>query len=196
MFPAFFRPAPAALPGEDLTTTAGAEGMDGTDGEAAACFFHARKRAAVPCDRCGRFLCRLCDLGFGDGRHLCPECLRAGWRDGQMPELVNGRPVRDRLALVLAVVGAPFTPLLLLLDTPSWIPLAVILGLFSLPPTGIALLLTLRHAREAVSRGDGGGGPAPTTVGPRVRYLIALVLAATTLLGWTGWIAYRIAFGF
>jgi hypothetical protein len=40
----------------------------------AACFFHPAKKAIVPCDRCGRFLCGLCDLPVA-GEHVCPTCL-------------------------------------------------------------------------------------------------------------------------
>ena len=40
------------------------------DGEAS-CYFHAHKRAAVPCDGCGRFLCSLCDLNFFSDEGVC-----------------------------------------------------------------------------------------------------------------------------
>ena len=176
-----FRPPPVVMPGEDL---AGVVEGDG-EGEVAACFFHARKRAAVPCDRCGRFLCRLCDLDFGDGRHLCPECLRAGRGAGGMPELVNERPVRDRVALLLAVVGAlwaivmPFTNL-------GW---GIFFGVLSLMPAAAGLFLCARHA------GEPGRSPAPTA-GPRVRFAVALLLGVAAVLTCGGWAAYHMAYGF
>ena len=42
----------------------------------ASCFFHQNKRAAVPCDECGRFLCSLCDIQIGS-RHVCPSCIQS-----------------------------------------------------------------------------------------------------------------------
>ena len=178
VFPALLRPSPDALAGEDLG------GVDGGEGEAA-CFFHAGKRAAAPCDRCGRFLCRLCDLDFGDGRHLCPECLRTGRQEGAMPELVNERPVRDRVALVLAVVGAfwavfvPFTSL-------GW---GIFVGLLALMPAATALFLCGRHW------GDPNRRPV-RTLGPRVRFLLALLLGLGAVLTCVGWVAYHMAYGF
>src|SRR5262245_16998397 len=43
----------------------------------AACFFHANKKAVVPCHGCGRFLCALCDCEL-NGDHFCPACLETG----------------------------------------------------------------------------------------------------------------------
>lgn len=177
VFPALFRPVPAGVTGEDLSEVNG-------EGEAA-CFFHARKRATVPCDRCGRFLCRLCDLDFGDGRHLCPECLRAGRAERAMPELVNGRPVRDWVALVLTFLGALWVVFL------PWLTLGwgVFVGLLSLLPAAAGLFLGVRHS------GDVRRGPV-VLVGPRVRYGVALFLGLGTVLAWGGWAAYHMAYGF
>jgi hypothetical protein len=47
-----------------------------TSDDDATCFFHPTKKAAVPCDRCGRFLCALCDLPVA-GEHLCPTCVQS-----------------------------------------------------------------------------------------------------------------------
>ncbi len=183
VFPAWFRPAPAGLTGEDLRRGDG-HGRDGEEGEAA-CFFHAGKRAAVPCDRCGRFLCRLCDLDFGDGRHLCPECLRAGRTEGRMPELINERPVRDRVALLLALVGAGWALLVPVVNL-GW---GIFVGLLSLVPAAAALFLCVRYAGEA------GRGVAPTP-GPRLRFAAALLLGLGAVLAWGGWAAYRMTYGF
>ena len=35
-----------------------------SEGESS-CFYHPNKRAVVPCDQCGRFLCTLCRVDFG-----------------------------------------------------------------------------------------------------------------------------------
>src|SRR5512140_3781205 len=41
------------------------------------CFYPEQKKAVIPCDNCGRFLCSLCDVEL-NGRHLCPMCLESG----------------------------------------------------------------------------------------------------------------------
>lgn len=72
------------------------------EGEAA-CFFHAEKRATVPCDRCGRFICPLCDVLLGT-RHICPACLAAGIGTERVSELIARRWRWDNIALVIGLV--------------------------------------------------------------------------------------------
>jgi hypothetical protein len=67
----------------------------------ASCFNHPQKRAAVACDRCGRFLCGLCEVQIGEG-HYCPNCLAAN-QGGTLPQLDSERMRWDRLALALAI---------------------------------------------------------------------------------------------
>lgn len=101
LFPAFTNP-PAAI-----STASGEVAVEGE----AACFFHPEKRAATTCDRCGRFLCALCDVPFG-GRHLCPLCLDAS----KLPDLITRRVVWGQVAALLG-----WLPLLLLpLCVPFW----------------------------------------------------------------------------
>lgn len=82
--------------------------------EDAACFQHPGKRAVVPCDACGRFLCALCDLEI-EGSHLCPTCLEAGRRKGTVAVLERSRTRWDRIATALTLlilvcgVAAPVT---------------------------------------------------------------------------------------
>lgn len=89
VFPAITGAASPALP-ESL----------GDEAEAA-CFYHAQNRASVPCDECGRFLCRLCDLEV-DGRHLCPTCLNAGVTTKKVTAFENRRTMYDTIALALS----------------------------------------------------------------------------------------------
>lgn len=71
----------------------------------AACFYHAHSRAEKPCDECGRFLCRLCELEAG-GRTLCPVCFnhQAGAR--KIHHFDNRRTMHDTAALALATLPA------------------------------------------------------------------------------------------
>lgn len=43
------------------------------DGVAAACANHARNASVTSCQRCGLFICALCDINTGDGSY-CPSC--------------------------------------------------------------------------------------------------------------------------
>ena len=92
VLPAASRPAPApamptpALPGE------------------AVCFHHESRRAVVPCDHCGRFLCALCDLPIGN-QHLCSSCLDSGLQRGPGGTLESRRLRPDRIAGSLLLIG-------------------------------------------------------------------------------------------
>jgi hypothetical protein len=46
----------------------------------ATCFFHPDKAFQACCQRCGRFLCALCDLHLG-AEHVCPTCFERGRAD-------------------------------------------------------------------------------------------------------------------
>jgi hypothetical protein len=46
----------------------------------AACFFHPDKAFQACCQRCGRFVCALCDLQLG-AEHVCPTCFERGRAD-------------------------------------------------------------------------------------------------------------------
>jgi hypothetical protein len=45
--------------------------------EQATCFFHPEKAFQACCQRCGRFVCALCDLQLGV-EHVCPACFERG----------------------------------------------------------------------------------------------------------------------
>ncbi|HXW56829.1 MAG TPA: hypothetical protein VEJ67_13850 [Candidatus Cybelea sp.] len=49
-------------------------------GDQATCFFHPDKAFHACCQRCGRFVCALCDLQLG-GDHVCPTCFERGRAD-------------------------------------------------------------------------------------------------------------------
>lgn len=66
VFPALLRPVAQGQTGESLV-------LD----DESSCFYHPGKKAVLPCESCGRFLCALCDVEFA-GRHLCPACIESG----------------------------------------------------------------------------------------------------------------------
>jgi hypothetical protein len=70
----------------------------------ASCFNHPQKKAIVPCDRCGRFLCALCATPSG-GRQLCLDCYKAEASEQTGTSLANKHLVRyDNMALVLSLI--------------------------------------------------------------------------------------------
>ena len=49
----------------------------------ATCFFHPDKAFQACCQRCGRFVCALCDLQLG-AEHVCPACFERGRGDSDV----------------------------------------------------------------------------------------------------------------
>src|SRR4026207_1126810 len=89
VFPAAFRTMAPGQTGERILV----------QGESS-CFYHEQKKAVVPCDACGRFLCALCDVDL-NGKHLCPQCLDTGRQAGSLQELETRRVLYDNAALLL-----------------------------------------------------------------------------------------------
>jgi hypothetical protein len=147
-FPALWR-ATAALKAETSTV----------EGEAT-CYYHSRKKAITPCDRCGRFLCALCEIEFG-GERWCPQCLQTGQGKGAIRDLKTGRTNYDSIAFTLSTA-----PALMIWPT-----------IFTAP---VALYLAIRHWRAPA-------GILPRT---RIRYYLAVLFSATQIAGWIWLIAY------
>lgn len=78
--------------------------------EDAACYYHPEKRAEKVCDSCGRFLCALCELPFGE-ETVCASCLEATRaKKGQLK--LQPRQVRyDKVACYLALLPLLYFPL-------------------------------------------------------------------------------------
>lgn len=67
------------------------------------CFYHPQKKAVIPCDSCGRFLCALCNCEV-KGQHLCPACLQSGQKKSTIAGLEEIRVLHSRQALMLSVL--------------------------------------------------------------------------------------------
>ncbi|PWU08375.1 MAG: hypothetical protein C5B50_29735 [Verrucomicrobia bacterium] len=143
VFPAFFRRITPGKDGELLLT----------DGEAS-CFYHPNKKAAIPCQNCGRFLCALCDCDL-HGKHICPACLEAGKTKGKIQNLENRRTLYDSIALSLAVL-----PLLIFYFTAITAP--------------IALYVAIRYWNR----------PLSLIRRTKWRYVLAIVIAGLQIIGW------------
>jgi hypothetical protein len=92
VFPALFRRIAPGREGEAILV----------EGESS-CFYHPQKKAVVPCQACGRFLCALCDCEL-KGKHFCPGCLESGQKKKSIRGLEDVRVLHSRQALLLAVL--------------------------------------------------------------------------------------------
>jgi hypothetical protein len=143
IFPAFFR---ATNPGQGAETIM----VEGESG----CFYHPQKKAVLPCDSCGRFLCALCDCELR-GEHFCPVCLETGKSKGKIKSLENQRTLYDSVALSLAIY-----PLLIFY--------------FTIVTAPMALYVAIRYWKS----------PLGLTRRSRFRFVIAIFLSLLQIAGW------------
>ena len=123
----------------------------------AGCFDHPGKKAVVPCDACGRFLCSLCDLEFQE-RHYCGRCLEAGAARGRFEALITERIRYDRLALSLAVLP----------------PLTIVFFYLTVFTAPAALYVAIRRVRS----------PGSLVHRSRWLMLLAALLATAQIAAW------------
>jgi hypothetical protein len=143
VFPALFRKMSAGQSGEAIMV----------EGESS-CFYHSQKKAVVPCDNCGRFLCALCDCPF-QGKHFCPTCLEAGRTKGKIKSLENQRTLYDSIALALA-----FYPL--------------IIFYFTLVTAPMALFVAIRYWKA----------PASILRRTKIGFIVAIIISLLEIGGW------------
>ena len=149
VFPAFGRPAPRGRSAEPLASA-----------EDAGCFYHPQKKAVVPCEDCGRFLCALCDLEI-DGRHVCPACVENARQAGR-PLLLGSRTLHDRVAQTVLLAGT-------LLGVVTG-------GLATLLAGPIALGMTIFYWNEPAR------SPVPRR---RTRLVVIALLSLLQIAGWS-----------
>lgn len=129
----------------------------------ASCFYHPQKKAVVPCDLCGRFLCALCDVELNH-QHVCPHCLQSGKKKGALKNLDNHRVLYDNIAIRLAVYPV----------------ISIVFWFFTIFTAPAALLIAIRYWN------------APTSLVPRtkIRFIAAIVCALAEIGGW-GYVAWE-----
>jgi hypothetical protein len=143
VFPALFRRINPGQSGETIMI----------EGESS-CFYHPQKKAVLPCQGCGRFLCALCDCEL-NGQHFCPACLETGKTKGKIKSLENQRTLYDGIALSLAIY-----PLLIFY--------------FTLITAPAALVVAIRY----------WSAPRSIVHRTKIRYVAAIILASMQIAGW------------
>jgi hypothetical protein len=136
-----------------------AESEAALEGEAA-CFDHPFKRALAACRQCGRFVCGICSVEFGD-EIWCPTCIAAGAGNAREAKMETSRPLFDSMVLAL--------PLLSLLAWPLTIaaaPAAIVLG-----------IATWKRPLSIVRR-------------YRWRTVLGMLIALAEMTAWTAGVAY------
>ncbi len=114
------------------------------------CYYHEHKRAVVPCETCGRFLCAVCDVQLGD-QHFCPACLDAARKQGKLAQLESKRTLYDDAALSLAVW--PVVLPVLWMFTPVTAPMAIAVAIYSWSKPSSLLPRTRFRAHLAIALG-------------------------------------------
>ena len=154
VFPALF----AANTGPVQTQTA-------LEGEAA-CFDHPAKRAVAACQQCGRFVCQLCSVEFGDGV-WCPSCVASGAGKAKPAKLETSRALYDSTALVLPLASLALYPLTIV----------------AAPASLVLSIMKWRQPISLVRRN-------------RWRFVLAILISLTEILLWTQVIVYLATGGF
>jgi len=154
-FPALFRAVTPGRGGEALLVET-----------ESSCFYHPQKRASVPCDACGRFLCALCDCDL-HGQHYCPACLETGRTKGKITKLENTRTLYDSIALRLAIL-----------------PMVLVIGIyFTFITAPMALYMAIRYWKA----------PLSIVHRTKARFVVAIILASLQILGWILFIYFLFA---
>jgi hypothetical protein len=146
VFPALFRRITSGRDGDALMV----------DGESS-CFYHPAKKAVIPCEGCGRFLCALCDCEL-QGRHYCPACLEIGKTKGKIQNLESRRFRYDSIALSLAVLPM----------------LVVFLFYITIITAPMSLYIAIRYWKA----------PLSIVHRNRIRFVIAILISAAQIAGW------------
>lgn len=145
VFPSLFRKISAGQSGEAVMV----------EGESS-CFYHPQKKAVLPCDGCGRFLCALCDCVI-EGRHFCPACLETGKTKGKIKSLDNERTLYDSLALALALYPM------------------IICFYFTIVTAPMALFVAIRYWKA----------PQSILRRTKMRFIAAIIISVLQIAGWT-----------
>lgn len=129
----------------------------------AACFDHPSKAAISACQQCGRFVCQLCAVDFGEGV-WCPSCVAHSRGKAARANTTSSRNLYDTWALTI-----PFAVLVM------W-PLSI----FSAPAVVALAIMKWKEPLSLVRRN-------------RWRFVVGLATAAAEGALWVVFIWYLVA---
>lgn len=95
-------------PPERKRAVAIAQTIGGGLEEAAACANHARNAATATCQRCGLFICALCDMNVGTGSY-CPSCFERVRTEGTLQAAAKRYRDYAAMARTAVILGAFFS---------------------------------------------------------------------------------------
>lgn len=143
VFPALINPPAPGQSGEKLLID-----------DQSSCFYHPSKKAVIPCESCGRFLCSLCDIEF-NGRHLCSTCIESGAKKGKIVQMRRDTTYYDDIAIALAI-------------------LPILIFYFTIITAPIAMYIAIRYWNAPLSAAPRG----------KWRFVVAIVFASLQIIGW------------
>jgi len=118
------------------------------------CFYHPANSAMNACERCGRFLCSVCDIEL-EGSHICPACLSTGRKKGLINNLNTQRTLYDSVALKISLY-----PLLLF-------PFTIFTAPFS-------IYFAIKNRNSPIS----------ILSRSRYKFILAILLSSIQIIGW------------
>ena len=130
------------------------------DGVANACANHARNAAVTNCQRCGLFICALCDMNVGEGS-FCPACFDRVRTEGTLKAAVTRYRDYTAMARVALVFGFLLSPAFL-----------------GLPFGGIGIYYAIKGMAQRRSEGTSPRGMVVALVIGVLEALSTFVLAA------------------
>jgi uncharacterized paraquat-inducible protein A len=134
--------------------------------ESAVCANHARNAAVTSCDRCGLFICALCELNIGTAAY-CPACFERMRTEGTL----TGSPVKYRNYAMQAVV-------------------ALVAGVFcsflALPLGALALYYSRKGMKQRIDEGRSTAGMIVAMI-----FAILEILGGLALVGVVIWAMFE-----
>lgn len=126
------------------------------------CANHARNAAVTSCQRCGLFICSLCELNVGSASY-CPSCFSRLQKEGGLREAAKSYLDYTMISRSAIVIGILFWPLM------------VVAG-------GLAMYYALRGMKQRREMGR-------TVLGPIVMFTLGglEVLSSLTVFGFIIW---------
>jgi uncharacterized paraquat-inducible protein A len=133
-----------------------------------ACANHPGNAAVTSCQRCGLFICSLCDMNIGEGSY-CPSCFDRVRAEGELRGAATRYTDYASIARLSAIAGILFA--------------AAFLGI---PIGGLTVYYARKGAKQRRAEGD-------STVGMMILTIIGVleILSGFALIGFFIWAAFK-----